>query len=183
MSDWYDDPPGPTEFAGIRLFRIPTGKIYQGVITSPTMVGRYTHYVRRRTIPHFDRDCPECLTGSEARWHGYISVYSLGGHAHSVLELTALAAGPIKEFQERHGSLRGSEIWAQRMGAAPNSPVQTRVNAADHDLRTIPQPVDLRAFLCTIWRIPLDGQADRPAPPTDKEIAAIEAAKGNGDSR
>ena len=183
MSDWDDNPPGPAEFAGIRLMRIPTGKRYQGVITSPAMVGRYTHFVRRRTIPHWDHDCPECLGGSEARWHGYISVYSLGGHAHSVLELTALAAGPVKEFFDRHGSLRGSEICAQRMGNAPNSPVQTQVNAADHDLRKIPQPVDLRAFLCTIWRIPLDGQTSRPAPATSNDDERIEAAKRNGDTQ
>jgi len=180
MSDWDDNPPGPTEFAGIRLIRVPKGTIMQGVITSTTMVGRYTHFVRRRTIPHFDADCPECLSGSEARWHGYISIWAPTGHAHSVLELTALAAAPVKDFLDRHGSLRGAEIYAKRMGNAANSPVQVTVNAADWDLRKIPQPVDLRAFLCTIWRIPLEGKEtgeDRRSPIDD---LAVEKAKGNG---
>jgi len=182
MSDWDDNPPGPTEFAGIRLIRVGKGQVLQGVITSPTMVGRYTHFVRRRTIPHFDHDCPECLNGSEARWHGYISIQHLGGHVHSVLELTALAAAPIKEFQERHGSLRGSELYARRVGNAPNSPVQTIVNAADHDLRKIPQPVDLRAFLCTIWRIPLDSAKAQSEQRNDPEDLAIEIGRGNGEA-
>ena len=182
MNDWDDNPPAPTEFAGIRLIRVPKGQVLVGIITSPTLVGRYTHFVRRRTIPHYDVDCQECLTGSEPRWHGYISIWSPTGHAHSVLELTALAAAPVKDFQDRHGSLRGAEIHAQRMGNAPNSPVQTRLDAADHDLRRIPQPVDLRAFLCTIWRIPLDAQAshaDRLSPIDDQ---LTEARKGNGEA-
>ena len=183
MNDWDDNPPGPTEFAGIRLIRVPKGMKLYGVITSTTMVGRYTHFVRRRTIPHFDQDCPECLTGSEARWHGYISIWAPTGHAHSVLEMTALAAAPVKAFQDRHGTIRGSDIEAQRMGNAANGPVRISIEAADHDLRKIPQPVDLRAFLCTIWRIPLDGKAaneDRKSPIDD---LAVEEAKGNGEAR
>jgi hypothetical protein len=182
MSDWNDQPPSPAEFAGVRLIRVPKGTVLQGIITCDRMVGRFTHFVRRRTVPHVEKDCPECLNGSEPRWHGYISVWAPTGHAHSVLELTALAAAPVQDFQDRHGSLRGAEIYARRLGNAPNGPVQTTVNAADHDLRKIPQAVNLRAFLCTIWRIPLDNE---PSPPPANRMSKLldpATAPGNGEA-
>jgi hypothetical protein len=171
MDHWTDRPPAPTEFAGIRLLRVPPRACYDAIITSPKMVGRYTHFVNRRTVPHTDGDCQPCLDGHIPRWHGYVSIYNPATHSHSVLELTALAAGPLADFEDRHGSLRGAELRAQRIGSAPNSPVRCIVTAADHDQRKLPRAVDLRKFLCTIWRLPYTEptQQQPPQPETQRD--------------
>jgi len=161
---WKNEPPAPTEFAGIRLGRVQAGRDYEAIITSDAMVGRDTHYWKRRTTPCTGPDCPCCLDGTPARWHGYLSVLSTRSRTHHVLELTALAAVPVAEYARRKGSLRGALIQARRLGNRPNSPVNLTCSASDADLRTLPRGVNLKRFLCTIWNIPYDCEDVTSAP-------------------
>jgi hypothetical protein len=199
---WKDRPPAPTEFGGIRLGRVQPGKDYEALITCESMAGHDTHWWKRRTVPCTAPDCAACCEGTPARWHGYLSVYSTRTRINSVLELTSLAAASVAEYEDRHGSLRGALLRANRLGNRPNSPVSVTIVPFDGDLRTLPRAVDLRRFLETIWSVKPnreDGQDDPPAgqnirntlvagPPTCttrplKSVhhpATIEAAKSNG---
>lgn len=162
---WKNEPPTPTEFAGIRLLRVGTGKVADAIVTSDALVGRDTHYWKRRTTPCTGPDCPCCHDAVPARWHGYLSVLSTHNRIHYVLELTALAAAPVAEYAKRKGSLRGALIHAARLGNKPNSPVNVQISNSDADLRTLPHGLDLKRFLCTIWNIHEDYEELQPEPP------------------
>lgn len=156
MHNWKNRPPAPNEFGGIRLIRVPKGKTLELIITSNVLVGADTHFTQRRTVPCDGPSCAYCLDGSPTRWHGYVSICSTRLTSQAVLELTSLAAQPIIDYQDRHGSLRGARLRATRVGNHDNSPVHCSLEPADIDLRTLPTPVHLENFLSVIWH--LDGQ-------------------------
>jgi hypothetical protein len=165
---WSNRPPAPTEFAGIRLIRVPAGRELVAVITSTQLTGCYTHYVRRRTQPCLGQDCPHCLDGLQPRWHGYLSARSVSSATHYVLELTALAAGPVADYYDRQKTLRGARLHAKRLGSKPNSPVTTNVVPHDSDLRTLPREVNMPKYLALLWSLnghANDGQTDAHPPP------------------
>lgn len=154
MPVWINRPPAPTEFAGIRLGRVQVNKPLEAIITCDHLVGAITHFARRRTQPCTGADCPWCLDAIPGRWHGYLSVLSTRTRSQYILELTALAAVAVADYEERKGSLRGAMIVATRIGNKPNSPVTCTVSPSDADLRTLPRGVNLEKFLCTIWHVP-----------------------------
>jgi len=151
MPTWHDTPPEPSDFAGIRLLRAPTGGWLGGTITSDKLKGTYTHYSHRRTQAHANENCELCLCGDVPRWHGYLSFLNPVTHSHAVLELTAISAQVVADYQQRHGSIRGALITAKRRGNRPNGTVEIEIKPQDKDLRTLPAPVDLGAFLDHLW--------------------------------
>jgi len=155
---WNDRPPPPTEFAGIRLIRVSPTRDLVGIITSHKLTGCPTHYVHRRTQPCTGANCVHCLDGLQPRWHGYLSIRSPYSETQYVVELTSLAAGPVADYQDRHGDLRGARLHAKRSSPKPNSPVQTEVLPHDTDLRTLPNEVNMRKYLTMLWSVPSDGQ-------------------------
>jgi hypothetical protein len=181
MDAWKDDPPPPREFGGIRLIRVDQQKGVDAYITCDRLVGRDTHFVNRRTVPCTGIDCPHDLDGVPARWHGYISICSIHLTTHAVLELTSLAAQPIKTYYERHGSLRGAHIKASRKGNKNNSPVACLLEPSDVDLRTLPRSVNLKRFLCVLWNIPDDAPNGQDAPPLGTPPANPAGAKPSGE--
>lgn len=204
MDDWINRPPAPTEFAGIRLIRVATAKTLEAIITCDHLVGRNTHFAKRRTQPCTGPDCPWCADATPAHWHGYLSVLSTRNRTQLVLELTALAAGPVADYDDKKGSLRGAMLVAQRTGNRPNSPVQATISPSDADLRTLPRSVNLKKFLCALWSIPYESEHVRPETPIRPNIrntheadppaspplpsrfpqhpAVVEAHKRNGDA-
>ena len=168
MDNWKNRPPAPNEFGGIRLLRVPKAKSLEMLITSDTLIGCDTHFSHRRTIPCTGPGCPLCLDGSTPRWHGYISICSTRHTAQAVLELTALAAQPVMDYQDRHGSLRGARLKATRVGNHDNSPVHCSLEPSDVDRRTLPEGVHLENFLTVIWHLDQpngNGNGTPPHPP------------------
>jgi hypothetical protein len=166
MENWKNRPPAPNEFGGIRLLRVPKAKTLELLITSDHLIGCDTHFSHRRTIPCTGPNCPLCLDGSPARWHGYVSICSTRQNAQAVLELTALAAQPVIDYQDRHGSLRGARLKAMRVGNHDNSPVNCSLEPSDVDLRTLPAAVHLENFLTVIWHLdkPNGNGQEKPHP-------------------
>jgi len=162
MPEWSNRPPQKSEFAGIRLVRVPAKGSIRGLVTSTHLLGCLTHYYRQRTAPCEGVNCQACRDGHAPRWHGYISYLDANGHNHRVLELTALAAQAVAEFDDRNGTLRGAIFYAERTGGRPNSPVAVTVEPHDTDLRKLPDPLDLEKFLTTIWA---EGTRRLTAPP------------------
>jgi len=203
MPIWVNKPPDPTEFAGLRLLRVPPAKSLEGIVTSHHLVGAFTHFAHRRTQPCSGHDCSLCADAVPSRWHGYISIWSTRTRTQAVLELTALAAAPVADYDARQGTLRGATIVATRQGNRPNSPVTVTISPTDIDLRQIPRPIVLEKFLSVLWSIPLDPPTELPDPPAGQTIrnalqadppassadrsqfplhpAVVEAHKRNGD--
>lgn len=170
MDFWKNRPPAPNEFGGIRLIRVDKDRGLDAVITSNTLVGRDTHFTNRRTAACTGPDCSYCLDNVPARWHGYISICSTRLTSQAVLELTALAAQPIIDYQDRHGSLRGARLRASRKGNKHNSPVTCEVLPSDLDQRTLPRGVHLENFLAVIWHLDGKSQTGQGIPPPGPNI-------------
>jgi hypothetical protein len=152
--NWTHKPPPPTEFAGLRLIRVGAGTRIAGICLSQQLLGCYTHYTRRRTIPCEGAGCQFCEDAGVPRWHGYLAIQSLATKNVAILELTALAAVPIAEYLERNGSLRGTRIDATRTGARNNAPVSATIQPADTDLRQLPREPNVQRFLEILWDAP-----------------------------
>lgn len=167
---WINRPPAPTEFAGIRLGRVQPGRDFEGIVTCEHLVGANTHFAKRRTQPCTGPDCPWCADAIPAHWHGYLSVWSTRHRTQHVLELTALAAVSVADYDDKKGSLRGAMILARRTGNRPNSPVSVTISATDSDLRLLPRGVNVKKFLCTLWSIPFDPETERSKPPAGQNI-------------
>jgi len=168
--NWINRPPVPTEFAGLRLIRVGTAKHFEAIITSDHMIGCLTHFYKRRTIPCTAPDCQADCDGVPARWHGYLSVLCTRTRTHYVLELTALAAVPVAEFDDAKGSLRGAMLDATRLGNKPNGPVSCVISPSSADLRTLPRAVHLERFLATIWHLNPAREDVGPNPPPGPNI-------------
>ena len=167
---WQNRPPAPTEFAGVRLYRVPPGKSVEAIITCEHMIGAVTHFAHRRTQPCTGPDCSLCIDGVPGRWHGYLSVWSTRNRTQHVLELTALAAFPVAKYDDRQSSLRGATINASRMGNRPNSPVTCSIAPTDLDLRTLPRAINLERFLMTLWSMREKSQDGEEKPPPGQNI-------------
>jgi len=162
MPDWSTSPPEERDYARIRLTRCPVGGSVGGIITSEQLVGCPTHWATHRTTPcsaWIDRSttpptvhsCDLCHTGSPVRWHGYVSYLNEISGREFVLEVTALCAKAIEEAQHRHGTLRGLRFSAHRISKRPNARVEIDFAATSIDVRTLPHPVDVQAFMATLW--------------------------------
>lgn len=181
--NWSDRPPAPTEFAGLRLIRVAAGSRAAGICLSQNLIGCYTHYTRRRTIPCEGAGCQFCEDSGPPRWHGYVALQSLANKTVAVLELTALAAVPLADYLDRQGTLRGARIDATRTGSRANAPVTATVQPADIDLRQLPREPNVRRFLEILWDVKPSTQARELAPPLGQNIRNITGPNGAGQSR
>jgi hypothetical protein len=128
FNNWQNRPPEPTEFAGIRLVRVGPGKSIEAIITCDHLIGANTHFAHRRTQPCTGPDCSLCRDAVPARWHGYLSIWSTRNRSQAVLELTALAAVPVADYDDRKGGLRGALITATHRCTLPSRP-KTEISA------------------------------------------------------
>lgn len=162
MPTFSDTPPLDPRGPSFQIVRTPTGQPLVGIITSDNLVGCYTHFWKRRTMPCERGDCEACRSGIPFRWHAYQSTYLAKSHAHVIFECTAQASERFVEYREAHGTIRGCYFTASRMNYAPNARII--INCRPADLREIilPKPPDIVKCLAILWDFPIgDVKADR----------------------
>lgn len=145
---------------GLPIRRTPAAGVLAAVITSPDMLGAYTHYYGGRTVPCARPDCKACADGLPYRWHGYVSAWDLRTAEHVLLEVTAAGAEPLVEYHRSHGTLRGCEIRASRPTKRHNGRVA--IHTRPYDLKTarLPREPNLLAVLAHLWSLPLEALQD-----------------------
>lgn len=153
-------PPTSDRKSALTLRRTPTAGVIRGTIVSDKMVYVPTHYWGGRTMPCTENECPACQAKRGKRWHAYIAFVPRGSRETQLLELTEHAAYPVYETQERLGTLRDVQIFAQRRSAKPNAAVVVTCTTDEAGLLTLPAPPDLAAALRVIWSIETSAEAD-----------------------
>lgn len=162
MPTFSDRPPADPRGPSFQIVRTPTGKPLVAIVTSENLVGCYTHFYKRRTIPCERGDCEPCRQGIPFRWHAYLSAYLSGSHLHCLFECTAQAAERFVEYREAHGTLRGCQFTASRMSYAPNARIVITTKPADLGRITLPKPPHIPNVLAILWNLPLpEVKADR----------------------
>lgn len=155
MPIFSDTPPTDPRGPSFQIVRTPTGKPLAGIITSENLVGCYTHFYKRRTMPCERRDCEACQAGIPFRWHAYQSALIAKTHAHVIFECTAQAAQNFVEYREQHGTIRGCWFTASRMNFAPNARIIITCQPADLREIILPKPPDMIKCLAILWDFPI----------------------------
>lgn len=173
-----DDPRGPA----LPIRRTPAHRPLIAVVTSPDLIGTYTHYWKNRTMPCTKPDCEPCAQGQPYRWHAYMSCWESTSALHFLFEVTAQAAQHFVTYRQAHGTLRGCKFRATRWRSNPNGRVLIECKPANIVEQPIPQPPDLIAVLSILWNLPRSGMNadrranDQPMPNVDVSTAAAIAA-------
>ena len=136
------------------LLRTPALRPMVAIITSPDMIGCYTHFFGGRTVPHDDQNCLACSRGVPSRWHGYVSARDTKTALHYMFEFTAQAAEAFQTYKQANGTLRGCKFQATRRDKRVNGRVIIQTKTADLTLENLPQPPILAAVMATIWSLP-----------------------------
>lgn len=125
------------------------------VILSDRVLRVPTHFIDRRTTPHYAPVslCAGCQLGQRPRVKGYLAGLDLVTKRYCVVELTAEAIRSNAMLSDVYGSsLRGMRLSLRRRGSSPNSAVSAEL-MTPADSSPPPPPFDLKAQLLTIWGV------------------------------
>lgn len=154
MPQWSFDPPATPAGLSLRLCRTPAQAQLSGVITTPDLIGCATHFAKNRTVPCEGQDhCQWCADGHSWRWHGYIGVLISATLEHVILELTAAATDPLRNYLRYHQTLRACIIRAFRPSKRFNGRVTIECKAGDERRMRLPDPPDVPRILCHTWGV------------------------------
>ena len=127
-------------------------KPFQGaVILSHDILGCYTHYWCRRTIPCRKDNCPACDQGYSPRWHGWVFVQSQKTANKAIFEFTAGASANVDKYFREHRTLRGGIINAWREPARINGRLVIQVIKGTRDPDSLPKAIKLLPILMRMW--------------------------------
>lgn len=137
------------------LVRTPAKGQLRVLVTTPDIIGTYTHWYAGRTQPCRGDTCKACLEGAPSRWLGYIAGRIADGPRHAIIELPQLAAEQISRHIADHGPIRGRILTLARLSKRANGRVSASIeNDTDPD-REIPPAPDMPRCLATLWQIKL----------------------------
>ena len=133
------------------LIRCGTKPFQGAVILSHDIVGCYTHYWCRRTIPCRKDGCPACEKGYSARWHGWVFVQSRKTASKGIFEFTAGASAGLDKYFKEHRTLRGAIINAWREPAKANGRLVIQLEESKMDASVLPKAIKILPILMRMW--------------------------------
>ncbi len=160
MPTFTETPDREDHVRGLPLLRTPASGKIQACITSPFVLGCYTHYWGGRTVPCEKPDCEACNASMPYRWHGYLSAILKKSHEHVILEFTAQACDAFDDYVKHHGQLRGCAIECYRRPSSHNGRVIVQTQPADLGQVTLPDPPNIPSLLCKMWNVPMPEVSD-----------------------
>lgn len=136
-----------------QLLRIPpAGKIRFRSLTS-AWIAAETHWNGKGTdLCTETLKCHACLAGIRKVWKGYLLGESTTSKAIKIVEITALAAFQLLEFEWRKKSLLGAVITVNRKGEKRNGPCTAAIEGWQEVLNPITMEI-LEHCVSTIYRV------------------------------
>lgn len=151
MINWANSPPDDSGLPHLALKRVPARGAIKGVITTTEILGVWTHFLGRRTLPCTTVDCPGCKAKLTKRYEAYVSLWTNSPSAHIIVALTPRAARELTDSAENPKDMRGLMIIIQRLGQRANGMLTARVESADGYTKALPPIPELRAHMLKIW--------------------------------
>ena len=156
----WQDRPGPVDRAWIPLL-YPAGDLsVRGIVLVQKLVGVWTHWVDRRTVPCLEWRDPETSEVSECpydhrkysrRWKGYLGIVQEGSWKRAIAEITAEGYRSCPLLRHFEGNLRGCNLRVYRVAAYKNAP--TRVELGEpRAVKTLADPFSVEAVLSKLWQ-------------------------------
>lgn len=154
MPDWTNQVPKDPRGYALPIQRTPANRPLQAIITSPDLIGCYTHFWHGSTVPCTLPDCEPHRDGIPFRWHAYMSAVDLFNHLHFIFEVTAIGATHFTTYREQHGTIRGCQFISKRWKSRPNGRLLIQTKPADLAEINIPAAPDLKKCMAIIWSLP-----------------------------
>ena len=154
MPHWQKEPPSLEHGLPFRLIRVPPKDTLRGVVTCLDIIGCCTHFLGNRTLPCEGPDeCKACADGYAWRWHAYVSLIKSDSLEHVILELTANASDPLRNYARLKQTVRGCYIKANRPSGRPNGRIIVSCKPTDEQRTRLPDPPNVQRILCHIWGV------------------------------
>lgn len=180
-SSWNTKPDEVEKESNIDLIRVGPKGASGLVIISDHVIGRYTHFVGKRTMPCIDKNCWGCENTTQRRWYGWLTVYNEKNDKIILLEITQKAYQQIEKYMEHHKTLRGAKLRACRKGGKANGQLKLEITPARHVQATLPAEIDRVEALERIWqtkrRDMIDDKPDSQTEVTDMRVTKEEFEK------
>lgn len=154
MIAWTTTVPAQPRGPALPIRRTPANKPLTAIVTSPDLIGCYTHFYQGSTIPHAEDNCEACLNGQPYRWHAYMSAVDNYTNLHFIFECTAISAEFFTVYRSKHATLRGCLFQAKRWNSKPNGRILIQTKPADLSERQIPPAPDLIKAMAILWSLP-----------------------------
>ena len=181
MPDWTNVVPPQPRGPALPIRRTPANGKMTAIVTSPDLIGCYTHFWHGSTVPCTLPDCPAHQENLPYRWHAYMTAAKTDDNLHFIFECTALAAKHFTDYRDKFGTLRGCLFEAKRWNSKPNSRILIRCKPCDLQERVLPAAPDLRKCMAILWSLPSDVvQTPRTHHENNMREIAIKLAKANG---
>lgn len=148
---WDAPPPSDSKLQHLPLQRLGAGLQLKAAITSPAILGVWTHFMGGRTLACLQEGCPGCENNLPRRWEGYLGVLTAKDRRHLILALTPGAAIGIGDTAPDPFNLRGLVLIAERIGKRANARLRARVEELDLSQIKLPPIPDLKAHMMHIW--------------------------------
>lgn len=143
----------------LEMLRIPAKGLTRAIIFTNEMLALPVHFWQGVTTPCFQpAHCDPCELGREYRWKAWHGVWNSKTGQVRILELTARANKCIEDLANKHGTTRGIEIQAHRVGGRENGRIVIDCRTISLSGFDLPDNIDLRPILCNIWGIDEHGQ-------------------------
>lgn len=154
MPNWSHDIPDSPKGAALPIRRTPASKTLEAIITSPDLIGTYTHFYKGSTSPCSGSKCDACLNGTPYRWHAYVTAVDAFTNLHFIFEITALGAEFLTAYRDHHMTLRGCHFKSKRWNNRPNGRILIQTKPADLGERQLPKAPDLKKCMAILWSLP-----------------------------
>jgi len=149
-----DKPPRPGP--SIPVIRIKGGEQRLLIVLSPRLIGYWTHWGGKATMPCTGKElgCTGCSARPPwpSRWKGYLHALCLVKHYDCFLELTPAAAEMLSLQSDNAMSLRGVKIELRRTPGA-NGRLKLIVHNRTLTMNDLPEPKDPMVSLAKLWGI------------------------------
>lgn len=183
---WSTEPPPTAKAASTQIYRCGKNGTGRFAILCEQITGCEVHFYRGRTIPCLMKSEGWCLPcedpkGNASRWRGYLSVIQTHTHQTFLLELTPPCCGPLQDYLRDYRTLRGAVIELHRQSGKPNGRITASINRLKIDIADLPEPLDVKSQLATIWEI---HKLERGLghPPINDSPAVNRIARKNGEN-
>jgi len=179
MFQFNDSAPDEAITPGMRLVRTPSKGKVDAIIVSAKAIGTWTHYWRKRTIPHDDSACEPCQNGNSPRWHAWVTIWLPRTKELCIFETTAQASRAFDKYYAAEGTLRGAKMFAWRPSESENGRVFLRLERWSNTTEDLPCDIDLAHQLRIIWGMHANA---KPLAPRNEEYEAFKDLVGKNGS-
>ena len=148
-----DNVPTDDEDLQFPLVRVGPGGKFKAVILSTCLLCRRTHWWNGRTCPCWGDGCAACAVNTEARWHAYLAVIDQHSAKIQIIELTAKAVKPVRDWIDDFGSCRGALLELNRVTKKPNGRLFASLSRGPIAVELLPPSPDVERLLNKCWGV------------------------------